>query len=92
MPHRLGFAVLALIVASVPPAGNGSDPTYPPLPLVKRVKPISEASVFERPAIILEARILERIEQWLAPDVCCQPVKFPVASRIVFAVKVGFSG
>ena len=90
MPHRLSLAVVALIVAWEPTAARtvAQDPQiHPPLPLVKRVKPISEASVFERPEIILEARVYERIEQWLAPDVCCQPVQFPVASRIVFAVE-----
>ena len=58
-----------------------------PLPLVTRVKPLSEASVFERPAIILAGRLSERAEVWMAPHVSGLPVKFPAETRLYFGVE-----
>ena len=92
MPHRLSLAVVALIVAWVPPARTvAQDPEIRlPLPVVKRAKPVSESSVFERPAIILAGRLSERAEVWRAPDVCCGVVKFPVETFFLFGVETAW--
>ena len=89
MRHRLYVAaVLGLVLCALPAETAGQDPEIRlPLPLVTRVKPLSEASVFERPAIVLAGRLSERAEVWVAPHVSGLPVKFPVETRLYFGVE-----
>ncbi len=48
-------AVLGLFLWTLPAETVAQDPEIrPPLPVIKRVKPLSEASVFERPRSFLQ--------------------------------------